>query len=157
MAFSEEMVQQIWEKGRAIPNIDPNTWRKDQCGAWLKRSHYENRNSEYGWVIENVSPGDPDEIANLQALHWQNRVERGVGRAKCKVTAEPHGIKNNKINCFLPQRVMNHRGGSQTFTFLVIDSHDQAWTGPLSSLVIELLRGITNLVDSIIVGCRSAE
>ena len=45
MSFSEEKVQQVWEKAATVENNDPKQWRKDQCGAWIYRGAYGNRNS----------------------------------------------------------------------------------------------------------------
>lgn len=39
MSFSEDTIQKVWEKGRIVPNNDPNDWRKDQCEAWIGRKH----------------------------------------------------------------------------------------------------------------------
>lgn len=96
MAFSKEMVQKVWEKGRVDPNQDPKLWRKDECGAWIKRSHYGKRDSEFGWEIDHITPGGPDELSNLRVVQWQNYVTGGVGHVICKVTADPGGIKNKQ-------------------------------------------------------------
>jgi hypothetical protein len=95
VAFNEEMVQMVWEKkARVDPQADPATWRKDQCGAWMKRGHYANRESEFGWEIDYITPGGRDDLSNLRAVHWQNYVAGGIGHVVCKVTADPGGIKN---------------------------------------------------------------
>ena len=52
MAFSEETIQQVWEKATPVAGNDPAVWRQDQCKAWIGRRFYGNRNSEYGWEIE---------------------------------------------------------------------------------------------------------
>ena len=97
MAFSEEFVQQVWEKARVVPEQDPTTWRKDECGAWIKRNHYEDRNSEFGWKIDHIIPGGPNDLSNRRVLQWQNYVAGGSGRVICKVTAEHGGINNKEI------------------------------------------------------------
>ena len=94
MAFSKEVEQKVWEKGRVDSNQDPNVWRKDECGAWIRRGHYGNRNSEFGWEIDHITAGGPDKLSNLRVLHWQNYLAGGVGRVICKVTADPGGIRN---------------------------------------------------------------
>ena len=48
MAFSEETIQQVWEKATPVAGNDPAVWRQDQCKAWIGRRFYGNRNSEYG-------------------------------------------------------------------------------------------------------------
>lgn len=87
MSWSEEMIQKVWEKGKIVPNNDPSIWRKDECGAWIGRSYYGNRNSEYGWEIDHISPGGPDILSNLRPLQWRNNVDKSSGRLKCNVTA----------------------------------------------------------------------
>ena len=56
MGFSEEVVQQVWAKAGKAGDNDPNVWRKDQCGAWIGRAYYGNRNSQYGWEIDHIKP-----------------------------------------------------------------------------------------------------
>ena len=79
----EEEIQAVWERGTVVGNNDPNVWRKDNCGAWIKRDHYGNRNSQYGWEIHHVMGGE-DRIP----LQWKNNVVTGNGRLQCPVTAD---------------------------------------------------------------------
>ena len=95
MSFSEYIVQKVWEKGEVVPGNDPNLWRKDQCKAWIRRSHYGNRNSQYGWEIDHITPiseGGGDELLNPRRLQWQNNVSKQNGRLTCAVTAS--GVEN---------------------------------------------------------------
>ena len=48
MSFSENTIQKVWEKGTVVSGNDANVWRKDQCGAWIGRLYYGNRDSQYG-------------------------------------------------------------------------------------------------------------
>ncbi len=92
MSFSEATIQSVWEKGSRVTNNDPSIWRLDRCGAWMQRGKYGNRASEYGWEIDHISPGGSDSLSNLRPLQWQNNVDKGDGRLKCKVTAK--GVHN---------------------------------------------------------------
>lgn len=95
MGFSDYTVQKVWGKGTIVPNDDPNVWRKDQCGAWIGRTYYGNRNSQYGWEIDHIRPeseGGGDELSNLRPLQWQNNASKQEGRLTCPVTA--HGVNN---------------------------------------------------------------
>ena len=92
MVFSEKMIQDVWEKGIVVLGNDPKKWRKDQCGAWISRSQYGNRDSQYGWEIDHISPGGEDILSNLRPLQWQNNVAKSNGHFKVCVTAE--GNKN---------------------------------------------------------------
>ena len=91
MSFSDEIIQAVWKKGSTTGN-DPNVWRKDQCGAWINRTDYGNRDSDYGWEIDHISPDGGDILSNLRPLHWKNNVVTGEGRLQCPVTAQ--GTRN---------------------------------------------------------------
>lgn len=85
--FSDDTIQRVWEQGKAVANNDPNIWRKDECGAWMNRQSYGNRNSHYGWEIDHISPGGSDILSNLRPLQWENNVDKSDGRLKCNITA----------------------------------------------------------------------
>ena len=87
MAFSEEIIQKVWEKGKVVSSNDPNVYRKDECGAWIRRNQYGNRNSQYGWEVDHISPGGSDTLSNLRPLQWKNNTDKSDGRLKCNVTA----------------------------------------------------------------------
>jgi len=90
MSFSEEIVQQVWEKGRRVPNNDPDIWRKDECGAWIGKRYYGNRDSQYGWEVDHITPeseGGTDELSNLRPLQWQNNAAKQASRLVCVATA----------------------------------------------------------------------
>lgn len=92
MAWSDSAIQQVWEKGTTTAENDKNIWRKDQCSAWIKKTDYGNRDSDYGWEIDHISPGGPDILSNLRPLHWKNNVDKSDGRLKCNVVSS--GNKN---------------------------------------------------------------
>ena len=92
--WNADTIQQAWKKGKVDSNNDPAEWRKDDCGAWIARNQYGNRNSQYGWEIDHISPGGSDTIGNLRPLQWENNVDKSDGRLKCNVTAD--GTENVK-------------------------------------------------------------
>ena len=69
MAFSEETIQQVWEKATPVAGNDPAVWRQDQCKAWIGRRFYGNRNSEYGWEIDHIVPVSKERLAVLYPFH----------------------------------------------------------------------------------------
>lgn len=92
MSYDDKMIEDVWMKGRKIINTNPNMWRKDQCGAWIKRKQYGIRDSLYGWEIHHIKNVGGDGLENLIPLQWKNNVVTGEGQLKCPVTAE--GSKN---------------------------------------------------------------
>lgn len=92
MGIADELVQKVWEKGAVDANNDSRYWRKDACGAWIGRAHYGDRDSQYGWEIDHITPGGTDAVSNLRPLQWQNNVDKGDGRLRCNVVAS--GVDN---------------------------------------------------------------
>ncbi|MCX6134624.1 MAG: hypothetical protein NTU47_12490 [Ignavibacteriales bacterium] len=95
MSYSEELIQAVWEKAIAQDDNDATMWRKDECGAWMQRVMYGDRDSQYGWEIDQISPKFPETISNLCPLHWKNRIGKSDGRLICSVTSS--GIDNKEL------------------------------------------------------------
>lgn len=74
--FDDSTIEDVWRKGRIVSGYDSNTWRKDACGAWMKRNEYGNRDNKYGWEIDHVNPNGSDTLINLQPLQWENNVSK---------------------------------------------------------------------------------
>ncbi len=88
--YSGEMIQAVWEKGAIINNYDSSKYRKDQCGAWISRDKYGNRNSKYGWEIDHITPDSQDgsgSLYNLRPLQWKNNIAKSDGKLSCPVKA----------------------------------------------------------------------
>lgn len=95
MTITNDLIQKVWEKGQAMAGNDPNVFRKDKCGAWIRRTNHGDINSGWGWEIDHITPvskGGTDDLSNLRPLHWINNRERQDGRLSCPITAS--GIKN---------------------------------------------------------------
>jgi len=89
-AWSDELVQKVWEKGKVIVGQDPKLSRRDECGAKILRSRYADRDSVYGWEIDHIKPesqGGSDDLSNLRPLQWENNVATGdTGHLVCDRT-----------------------------------------------------------------------
>lgn len=94
--MTENTVNTVWSKGAVVPGNDPAVWRKDDCGAWINRGKYGDRNNQYGWEVDHISPGGSDALSNLRPLQWQNNLDKSDGRLKCNITANgTNNVQNN--------------------------------------------------------------
>ena len=97
MQLSQDVIWKVWAKGEIFAGNDPVFWRRDVCGAWIFRSHYGRKDSEYGWVIDSINPiseGDIDTISNLRPVQWENTTRKIDGTIECHITST--GVHNDK-------------------------------------------------------------
>lgn len=89
-AWSPATIQNVWNKAKSIIGYDSSIYRRDACGALIQFSKHGDRNALYGWEIDHIIPAilnGPDDLINLQPLHWKNNVEKGDSRLlKCAIT-----------------------------------------------------------------------
>ena len=88
MEYSEQLIQQVWEKARVNSDVEMNQWREDECDAWIARQHYRDTGSNFGWTIINISAGGPDILENLRPFHHRNSYSIAGQHAQCYVTAD---------------------------------------------------------------------
>lgn len=50
--FTDEQINEIWNKGLQDSKFDPNIVRRDACGAWMIRGRYNDRKSPFGWEVK---------------------------------------------------------------------------------------------------------
>lgn len=97
MQLSSDIIWRVWSRGEILGGNDPVFWRRDVCGAWIFRSHYDRKDSEYGWIIDRINPipaDDVETISNLRPVHWKNTVRREDGTIECSMTST--GVHNDK-------------------------------------------------------------
>lgn len=69
--YSEETIQEVWEKAIIVPDFDKDQARHDLCGNVIYRVAYGHYDSKFGWVVNTTQLDESDEV-DLKPLHWQN-------------------------------------------------------------------------------------
>ena len=75
----QKRINNVWNKGEVIPGYHSNVWRLDAYGNVIQFSDYADRDSEYGWEIDHITPvkdGGSDNLSNLRPLQWKVNVRR---------------------------------------------------------------------------------
>lgn len=78
---SKKIIEQTWDNAKPIRGSNPDTWRRDAEGNKIRKSSYGSQ-GEYGWQVDHKKPkakGGTDNPRNLQALHWEAKLEK-IGR-----------------------------------------------------------------------------
>lgn len=69
--YSEERLDQIWDKGETISGKDPDMYRKDIFGNVMFRPSY-GKTSPMGWNVDHSKPqklGGTNHLNNLQPMN----------------------------------------------------------------------------------------
>ena len=101
MPYSKEQLDKIWEKASfSGDKNEQNGFRKDMCGAWIKKDKY-GEEGNYGWDVDHIYPESKarkdgiseklyNDLKNLQPLHHKNNGPEGKG--------DDYPSFNSKIN-----------------------------------------------------------
>ena len=88
MEITQAIIDRVWEKGEVVPGYNKDLYRKDACGAWIRKSQYGDRTTAFGWEIDHIFPKikldslkvpqeEINDIRNLRPLHWLNNSAKG--------------------------------------------------------------------------------
>ena len=103
--YSDDLLNELWEKANPVDGYDPTLVRKDPCGAWIQRDKYNDRDSDFGWEVDHVYPqallkekgadlDEIDNIANLRAFNWHNNVSKGLDYPVYHIAEKSEDDKN---------------------------------------------------------------
>ena len=92
---SRALVDAVWAHGRAMPEADPDHWRQDACGAWMRREHFGREDSPFGWKMERVS-ADAASAENLRPFNIQNGYDIANARMHRRLAADRSSVPAEK-------------------------------------------------------------
>ncbi|MBW0032488.1 hypothetical protein ONT17_04000 [Prevotella copri] len=103
--YSDDLLNELWEKANPVDGYDSTLVRKDPCGAWIQRDKYNDRDSDFGWEVDHVYPqallkekgadlDEIDNIANLRAFNWHNNVSKGLDYPVYHIAVKSEDDKN---------------------------------------------------------------
>lgn len=95
--MSDELIEKVWQKAKIIANNNPDVFRQDYAGAWIRRNQYGIRDSKYGWEVDHCKPtskGGTDELSNLYPLHWRNNEKKGDDFPTWNTILTSDGVQN---------------------------------------------------------------
>ena len=75
--WTREEIDQVWEKGKMIPNYTSDIWRLDSKDSLINYFDFGNTRSQYGWEISHIKSvynGGTNAVENLQPLNWVNNL-----------------------------------------------------------------------------------
>ena len=112
MAWSEDQIQNVWNRATIVEGYDKNRFRKDACGAWIIREKYGDNDSLYGWEIDHIVPKvlleekgysqtDIDNCDNLRALQHENNVSKSDDYPSYTAVVTSEGTENVSVTKFL--------------------------------------------------------
>ena len=124
MAWSEQQIQDVWNRAMIEEGYDSSRFRKDACGAWMLRNKYGDTDSIYGWVIDHIVPQSLlkekgfdqaliDKPTNLRALQHENNTSKGDDYPSYTAVVTSEGTENVKAWKYLEvnekkQEVLNN-------------------------------------------------
>jgi hypothetical protein len=94
--MNHELIDVVWQHGRVMPEADPEHWRQDACGAWIRREHFGRADSDFGWKIESVVAGKAQTADALRPFQWRNGYDVENGSLRRSVTADRSNVPAEK-------------------------------------------------------------
>ncbi len=112
MAWSEDIIQYVWNRASVVEGFDESRFRKDACGAWIIRDKYGDKDSLYGWEIDHIVPqvlleekgynqNDIDNNNNLRALQHDNNASKSDDYPSYTAVVTSEGSANVNVTKYL--------------------------------------------------------
>lgn len=75
--YDREVVESVWNFAEVIRGNDPDLWRKDEWGNWIRRLDYGSRDSQFGWEIFDPGIGRHSQgVYAMRPMQWVSFLEQ---------------------------------------------------------------------------------
>lgn len=75
--YEKEVIESVWNFAEIVPGNDPDLWRKDESGNWIRRLDYGKRESEFGWEIFDPGIGRHSQgVYAMRPMQWSAFLEQ---------------------------------------------------------------------------------
>ncbi|MEM1442640.1 MAG: hypothetical protein AAGF67_09875 [Verrucomicrobiota bacterium] len=75
--YDREVIENVWGFAETVPGNDPDLWRKDEWGNWIRRIDYGRRESEFGWEIFDPGIGRHSQgVYAMRPMQWTRFLEQ---------------------------------------------------------------------------------
>ncbi|MEM7602608.1 MAG: hypothetical protein AAF357_14480 [Verrucomicrobiota bacterium] len=75
--YEREVVENVWNFAEIVHGNDPDLWRKDEWGNWIRRLDYGKRESEFGWEIFDPGIGRHSQgVFMMRPMQWGKFLEQ---------------------------------------------------------------------------------
>lgn len=94
--LADNVIEEIWQKAYIDSNNNPDIFRKDYAGAWIRRDQYGQK-GKYGWEANMMVPesrGGGHNANNLVPLHWENDAKKAQDYPRWQTCKSSLGNKN---------------------------------------------------------------
>jgi len=72
MEINGSLIRQVWVKASPIHGQNPDIFRMDINGVWIRMKDYNNIDSLYGWTIYSLMEKESNKTNNLIPVHTHN-------------------------------------------------------------------------------------
>lgn len=95
--ITTEVRDVAWEKAKKVKGYDASLFRKDACGAWIRKDLFGDTANMYGWGVDLVFPrvrGGKPVGENVRALNSRNLASKGRDYPSYKAVVTAEGTDN---------------------------------------------------------------
>lgn len=113
MDFSEDFVEHVWQNGKKVHGVNPDLYRKDKFGAWIRKCRYKECHQalSFGWIIASDIKDKNTKLSpkEFYPVQWQNAEGPDTPSNLRYVTSEGY------YNCYVKRKTQTDNTRNHNF------------------------------------------